>query len=198
MTTMAPAAKTTSKRSSKKTSTKTPAPAPEPIQVKTETVTEATEEAQDAEPEPTFEDVVVGYNEIVKAMKDLNVVLKRVVSAQAKRIKELEKEATKGGKKRRVANPDAKKNNGFNKPSLVSPEMSTFLGIPAEQMVSRSEVSKAVHSYIKEHNLQKEENRRHINPDAKLQALLAVKGDQEVTYFNLQRFLAPHYIKESK
>ena len=194
---MAVAKTSSSKRSSKKSP-----PAPEPEPVRAEPVAEVKTEAepattQEQTEEPTLESVLSDYNEVALALKALNLTLKRLVVSQAKRIKELEKAAAKGsGKKRRVANPDAKKNNGFNKPTRVSADMCTFLGIPADQMVSRSEVSKAVHGYIKEHNLQKEENRRHINPDAKLRALLGSAPDQEVTYFNLQRFLAPHYIKE--
>lgn len=206
MTTMAPVAKTsTSKRSSKKTSsskaaTKVEAPpapmaVPEPAAAQAVEATLETEEAHDSE--PTLETVVGHYNDIAKAMKELNLVLKRVVAAQAKRIKDLEKAAAKGsGKKRRVANPEAKKNNGFNKPARVTPELAAFLGIPADQMISRTDVSKIVYNYIKEHNLQNPNNRTFINPDDKLKGLLKVPADQDLRYFNIQRYLAPHYIKE--
>lgn len=201
MTTMAPVAKTsTSKRSSKKsTSTKVEAPpapmaVPEPVVAEAETPLE-TEEAHDSE--PTLETVVGHYNDIAKAMKELNLVLKRVVTAQAKRIKELEKAAAKGsGKKRRVANPEAKKNNGFNKPARITPELADFLGIPADQMISRTDVSKIVYKYIKDNDLQNPKNKTFINPDAKLKSLLKVPANQELRYFNIQHYLAPHYVKE--
>jgi chromatin remodeling complex protein RSC6 len=45
-------------------------------------------------------------------------------------------------------------------------------------------------------NLQNAKNRRIIHPDAKLKQLLKVNND-ELTYFNLQKYLKFHFKKEA-
>jgi chromatin remodeling complex protein RSC6 len=58
--------------------------------------------------------------------------------------------------------------------------------------MSRSEVTKAVNNYVKEHNLK---NKHDIKPDAALKKLLGVPEGEQLTYFNLQRYLNKHYLK---
>jgi chromatin remodeling complex protein RSC6 len=47
---------------------------------------------------------------------------------------------------------------------------------------------------VKDQNLK---NKHDINPDAKLRSLLNVKADEKLTYFNLQKYLNPHYLKKA-
>ena len=49
---------------------------------------------------------------------------------------------------------------------------------------------------IKDNELQWEENRKVIKPNTPLKNLLAVKKNEEVTYFNIQRFMNKHFLKE--
>ena len=62
--------------------------------------------------------------------------------------------------------------------------------------MARTEVTKYLTKYIKEHNLQDEANRRKILPDNSLQKLLNVGTDDEVTYFNLQKYMKVHFPKK--
>jgi chromatin remodeling complex protein RSC6 len=63
--------------------------------------------------------------------------------------------------------------------------------------MARTEVSKLIHEYVKKENLQKEGNRRVIRPDNKLQKLLVIDATkEELTYFNLQKYLKKHFRKE--
>lgn len=94
---------------------------------------------------------------------------------------------------RRVADPSAEP-SGFRKPVGLSPEMATFVGVDLEAKVSRNNVTKAVTTYIKAHNLQDTPDKRVILPDANLRALLGIE-DQKLTYFNLQSFLKKHFLK---
>jgi len=48
--------------------------------------------------------------------------------------------------------------------------------------------------YIRTNNLQDKVDGRKINADMKLSTLLKLKGDEEFTYFNLQRFISQHFI----
>ena len=87
-------------------------------------------------------------------------------------------------------------NNGFNRKQDITPALRTFLGLPAGELVSRSEVTKSVNKYITDNGLKHPENGRQIVLDAKLKELLAPPEGVQVTYLNLQKYLSPHYVKK--
>jgi upstream activation factor subunit UAF30 len=60
--------------------------------------------------------------------------------------------------------------------------------------VARTEVTQFIIKYIKENNLQNPENRKKIMPDDTLKKLLAVKEEEDVTYFNLQKYMNRHFV----
>lgn len=85
--------------------------------------------------------------------------------------------------------------SGFVKPTLISSELATFLGKPSGTEMARTEVTREINQYIRQHNLQDKDNGRKINPDKQLATLLKIKSDDELTYFNLQRYMSPHFAK---
>jgi len=85
--------------------------------------------------------------------------------------------------------------SGFVKPTLISKELANFLGKPVGTEWARTEVTREINAYIRTHNLQDKENGRKINPDSKLRSLLQLKKDEELTYFNLQKYMSPHFAK---
>lgn len=89
------------------------------------------------------------------------------------------------------------KNNGFNRPQKVSPELLTFLGHPEDSLLSRSEVTRQINVYITNNGLKHPDNGRVImvDKDEALQALLQVPTDIQLTYLNIQRYLSVHYVK---
>lgn len=108
---------------------------------------------------------------------------KKLRDFTSKQLKQFDRKKKKNGNK----GP-----SGFTKPTLISNELSTFLGKSPETHMARTEVTKALNQYIKEHKLQDANDKRIILPDNKLNKLLKCNDDQ-VTYFNLQRFLKPHF-----
>jgi len=90
---------------------------------------------------------------------------------------------------------DRAKNNGFNREQKISDELRTFLGLPEGQLVSRSQVTRAVNKYVKDNGLKHPDNGRVLILDQKLKDLLKPPKDVEVTYLNLQKYLSPHYSK---
>ena len=88
-------------------------------------------------------------------------------------------------------------NNGFNRKQKFSDKLRTFLGLKKSELISRSEVTKAINKYITDKGLKHPDNGRVLVMDDKLKNLLD-PGDTQVTYLNLQKFLSPHYIKEDK
>lgn len=83
----------------------------------------------------------------------------------------------------------------FEIPLKVSDELCRFLGHPTGTLISRSNVTKQVNNYVKEKNLK---NKHNIAPDAALKKILQVPEGEQLTYFNLQKYLNKHYIKEVK
>jgi hypothetical protein len=88
--------------------------------------------------------------------------------------------------------------SGFVKPTKISDELAKFLEKPVGSEMARTDVTREINKYIRSHNLQDKENGRKINPDAKLQTLLKLKKTDELTYFNLQRYMSPHFSKAEK
>ena len=88
-------------------------------------------------------------------------------------------------------------NNGFNRKQEVTPALRAFLGLPEGELVSRSEVTKFVNTYITNNGLKHSENGRQIVLDDKLKALLSPEPSVVITYLNLQKYLSPHYVKKA-
>ena len=105
------------------------------------------------------------------------------------------KSAQKNSKKRKTTGN--RQPSGFVKPTRISDELAKFLGKTIGTEMARTEVSKEINAYIREKGLQDKENGRRIHPDANLSKLLALTGADELTYFNLQRYMKHHFIKEA-
>jgi len=88
--------------------------------------------------------------------------------------------------------------SGFVKPTRISDELAKFLEKPAGSEMARTEVTREINTYIRSHTLQDKENGRKINPDTKLAALLKLKKNDELTYFNLQKYMSPHFAKATQ
>ena len=110
--------------------------------------------------------------------------------------RELKAAQKQGCKRKRKAGNRAP--SGFVKPTRISDELAIFLEKSAGSEMARTEVTRDINKYIRTNKLQDESNGRKIIPDAKLSALLKLGKDDELTYFNLQRFMSPHFAKASK
>jgi upstream activation factor subunit UAF30 len=106
-------------------------------------------------------------------------------------VKELRTAQKASAKKRRKVGNRAP--SGFVKPTPISKELAEFLGKTDGSEMARTEVTREINAYIRNNNLQDKENGRRINPDAKLKSLLKLKKGEELTYFNLQRYMSPHF-----
>ena len=70
------------------------------------------------------------------------------------------------------------------------------MGKPTGTKVARTEVTQYIIDYINKNDLQKSDNRKFIDPDDKLSTLLDVQEGDEVTYFNIQRYMNKHFVKQ--
>lgn len=169
---------TTSKASSK--STKTPktrkprakasaAPVPvvaEPAPVVAESAPVVAEPAPESAFAPLFErlgDLAQQFNQTMQEGKKFTTEIRRLVSAVGK----FEKKMQKQTRKRRTRTGRTTE-SGITRPVRVSDEMCQFLGESAGTFLARTEVTKRITTYIREHNLQNPENRKQIFPDKAL------------------------------
>ena len=90
--------------------------------------------------------------------------------------------------------------SGFVKPSPISDELASFLGKEKGCEMARTDVTREINKYIRANNLQDKENGRKINPDEPLRTLLKLTPESDIvlTYFNLQRYMGPHFPKSAK
>lgn len=160
-------------------------PAPAPVTTVDES---ATGEVADAS---AFGEFTAKFAALGNMMKETQAALKTLSKDYARMQKVLTKSERKKANAR--VNP-----NGFAKPTPITDALSEFLGVPKGSEMSRTDVTRKVNAYIKEHNLNKPENKRFIVPDAKLCKLFNVKATEEVSFFNLQRYLSPLFIKTPK
>jgi len=123
---------------------------------------------------------------IIAALKQDYKTLDKVVNRE---MKVLQKNS-----KKRKANSN-RQPSGFVKPTLISKDLAKFLGKENGVEMARTEVSKEINQYIRAHSLQDKANGRIILADAKLKKLLNLNDSDELTYFNLQRYMKHHFIK---
>jgi chromatin remodeling complex protein RSC6 len=137
---------------------------------------------------PNFEAVNSRLQQIATLTRELQTEVKLIQRqfgklARSKKAKKIPK----------VAKADAAP-SGFAKPTPLSDELCTFLGLSQGSELSRTAVTRLLNQYIKDNKLQNPEDKRTILPDDKLKELLRLSGEEKVTYFNLQSFMKPHYV----
>jgi len=142
------------------------------------------------------------FSELGEIVEDIGV-FKMQLTVMQQRIKDLEKNFKKQVKiiKKNInknKNKGPRKPSGFAKPTPVSKELCEFMNKNEGTELARTEVTRALVSYIKENNLQNKENSKIIQADEKLKCLLDLNDSDELTYFNLQKYMNKHFISYSK
>ena len=136
------------------------------------------------------------YASVLTKLQSAQAVLASIRAEvnELKRQHARELRAANKANKRRKTNAN-RAPSGFVKPTLISNELAAFLGKPEGSVLARTEVTREVNAYIRAQQLQDKDNGRKINPDAKLLKLLKLKKGEELTYFNLQKYMAAHFAK---
>ena len=176
--------------------TKSKTPEQDVVLTKTNTPVEVTETTEVTD----MSSMAEGFTEFLSKLQALT----SQISSLKTEFRALEKRSIRELKVAQKANAKRKRKStnrapsGFVKPTLISNELAGFLNKPVGTEMARTEVTREINGYIREHNLQDKENGRKINPDKKLASLLKIKSGDELTYFNLQRYMSPHFAKTQK
>ena len=136
------------------------------------------------------------FTEMERMLRTFRTGMNTLERLHNKSVKQNNKATAKVLKNRRKKERDPnapRAESGISRPTQISSELAKFLNEDVNNKVARTDVIKRIAVYVKEHQLENPENRRQIKPDAALQKLLKVSQKDEVTYFNLQKHLAPHF-----
>ena len=185
---------TTTKAPKKTKAPKTETPAPAPVVVSPPSEPQVENGVVSLAPETPLADMFVSLN---KTLHDLSTAIALVKSE----VKVLEKHVTKELKVLDKMNAKKNKNkgnrapSGFVKPTKISVELADFLSKPHGSLMARTDVTKQMTAYIRSNSLQDKANGRIILPDPKLKKLLKLTDKDSLTYFNLQKYMSPHFEK---
>ena len=178
----------TSKKTSKKAVKAAP---PAPVQEAKPVAPPAQEEVA-----PNLQEQFAGLLAQLTALRSQLTTVTTQVRVLSKRTdRELKAARKVGRKKKRTGN---RQPSGFVKPTKISNELAAFLGKEKGSEMARTDVTREINKYIRAHNLQDPKNGRHIIADNKLKKLLKLTSKDELTYFNLQRYMSPHFAKAEK
>ena len=136
-----------------------------------------------------FSNIVNELGNLKKTCTHLQNEVRKLQNSVEKNNRNKEKELSKHKQK------GNRKPSGFAKPSNVTDELCKFMGRDAGTKIARTEVTQYLISYIKANNLRCNDNRKIIVPDTPLKKLLGIDEKQEVTYFNIQKFMNKHFVK---
>ncbi len=191
-------------KASKSAAASTPVPAPEPVPVAApDPVPPALEATETSSQENTvvtsdvtsdvtttqmFSSALADINWLSSRLSALKTQFKLLEKRTARELKQAQKQSNKKRNTNRLP-------SGFVKPTLISDQMAKFLQKPIGTEMARTEVTRALNQYIRTNSLQDATNGRIILPDGPLRKLLAVPKADELTYFNLQRYMSPHFAK---
>ena len=144
----------------------------------------------------SLKSVLTTLTEQSSVIKSLMNVVRQVIKDHDRQSKELEKLRNKRSrvKTERSANSLP---SGITKPVSISDELAMFLGVSPGTLVPRNEVTKGVSGFVKLHSLSDPSNKQKFildeRPQAKQLRTLLGNPSEDVTYFNLQRYLKHHY-----
>jgi len=138
-----------------------------------------------------FEEMMDSLSSVKFQISGLQQSLKQLEKNVKKQMKGLKKEVTK---KKSKGN---RQPSGFAKPSKVTKELCDFMNKTEGTEIARTEVTRALVAYIKLNKLENEHNSKIITPDLKLKFLLGLEDGQELTYFNIQKYMNKHFVKNT-
>jgi len=139
-----------------------------------------------------FEQLVTQLNQMKTQITGIQQNIKQLEKSVKKQTKGLKKEVTKS------KNKGNRQPSGFARPTKVTKELCEFMNRTEGSEIARTEVTRALVTYIKENKLENTTNSKIISPDEKLKTLLGLNDNDELTYFTIQKYMNKHFVKNAE
>jgi predicted secreted protein len=161
-----------------------------PVVVAAVPVAAAVEAVEEESVVANFAGLLTKFNALRTALNELAPEMKKM----EKQVARLEKKAERRRRRKTGADGEKKANptTVFTKPVEITKELCVFLQLAPGTQISRSDVTRGVMKYAKEHQLT---DKQTIKPDATLRKLLGLTEKDNLTILNLQKYLKGHYVK---
>jgi chromatin remodeling complex protein RSC6 len=166
------------------------------VAASTEPAAAAADEEAKTQPSVAGDNISSRFNTLLEKLtamatetRELTTLVRNLQKEHAKFVRDNHRNiAKRQNKPKRVA-------SGFAKPTLLSDEMYEFLSIPKGDVVVRNDVTRKLNQYVVSNNLRDEKDKRRIMPDAPLKKLLNIGDGEQLTYFNIQKYIKHHFLK---
>jgi len=137
-----------------------------------------------------FEQLVNQLGSMKNQIASVQQNIKQLEKTVKKKMKGLKKET-----KTKIKTPRSP--SGFARPSKVTKELCDFMNKSEGTEIARTEVTRSLVAYIKENKLENTTNSKIILPDEKLKVLLGIDDGEELNYFNIQKYMNKHFVKNA-
>ena len=161
-----------------------------PVEVVVEKVVEPVEVDEVMLISKDFSNFLEKLQQVNTLLSSLKTEFRALEKKTTREFKVVQKQNAKRKRKQGNRSP-----SGFVKPTLISNELADFLKKSHGSEMARTEVTREINAYIRENKLQDKDNGRIINADKKLTTLLKLEKKDQLTYFNLQKFMSHHFAK---
>lgn len=147
------------------------------------------------------------FMEQFNTINDTLILFKMQITNLQKIVKNVEKDVNKELKnlkkdKKKEKSKTTRAPSGFAKPTKVTKELCEFMNQPEGSEIARTEVTKALVNYIKQHNLIElgEDAKNKIVPDEQLKNLLGIQDTElnNLTYFSIQKYMNKHFYSKNE
>lgn len=129
-------------------------------------------------------------------MEDYKTRIEKLELDQQNLLKKIAKMERANRKADKEANPDRpKRETAFTRPTLLSQELCSFLNLPKDTKLPRTEVTTRISKYVREKNLSNPDNKRQILLDESLKSLMGV---DVIEWLQMQKYLKPHFLPTPK
>jgi hypothetical protein len=143
-------------------------------------------------------------NKYVETIAKMNSELKQLVVVGKTLEKDFNHIVKLLAKKNKTKSNENRTLTGFAMPTYLTDEMYNFLNEHTELKLEKGEkvlrivVTRMLNKYIKDHGLRQKTDQRYFVPNEILHRIFKSTETDEVSYFNLQKYIKHHFIKEYK
>lgn len=155
-------------------------------------------ESKEQEEEEPKKKIEQRLDETIVELKDFKAMVRGMCNEWIDRMMDAKREIRELRRTQKKPRPknvrEPKKPHQFEIPVPISEQLCNFLGKPKGTLMSRNQVTHAIHKYCDRNGLMQDTNRRNIDPDKKMKVILkGLPSGTQLTWLNLQSYIKHHY-----